>query len=171
MVLPALYLMIGFVAGQRLGELWLANRNTKRLKAMGAVELGARHYPLFIVLHIAWLAAMVLFIPPLTQPNLELIALFLMLQLGRIWIIKSLGPYWTTRVVHVPGAPLIKTGLYRFTRHPNYIIVAGEIAVLPLAFGAWKIAVLFSLLSGILTLHRLKVERSGLMTRPGWEEM
>ena len=171
MPLPALYLMLGFVAGQRLGELWLANRNTGRLKAAGAIEIGASHYPLFILLHVSWLAAMALFIPPLTRPNLALIGLFLILQLGRLWIIKTLGPYWTTRVIHVPGAPLVKTGAYRFMRHPNYLIVAGEIAVLPLAFGAWKIALLFSLLSGILTLHRIKVERAALVTRPGWEDM
>ena len=170
MPLPALYLMLGFVAGQRLGEVWLANRNTRRLKAAGAIEVGARHYPLFILLHVSWLVAMALFIPPMTRPNLALIGLFLVLQLGRLWIIKSLGPYWTARVIHVPGAPLVKTGPYRFMRHPNYLIVAGEIAVLPLAFGAWKIALLFSLLSGILTLHRIRVERAALATRPGWED-
>jgi methyltransferase len=92
------------------------------------------------------------------------------LQLGRIWVIATLGPYWTARILHVPGAPLVRKGLYRFVRHPNYIIVAGEIAVLPLAFGAWKIALLFSLLSGILTLHRIRIERAALATRPGWED-
>jgi methyltransferase len=171
MALPALYLMLGFVAGQRLAELWLANRNTRRLKAAGAVEIGARHYPLFVMLHASWLVALALFVPSDAQPNLWLIALFLLLQLGRLWVIASLGPYWTTRILHVPGAPLVKKGPFRFVRHPNYVIVAGEIAVLPLAFGAWKIAVLFSLLSAILTLHRIRVEQTGLAARPGWKEL
>jgi methyltransferase len=165
----ALYLMVGLVAGQRLGELWLASRNTRRLKAAGAVEIGARHYPLFVLLHASWLIAIAILIPPFTPPNLWLIALFLMLQLGRVWVISSLGPYWSTRIIHVPGAQLVRKGPFRFVRHPNYLIVAGEVAVLPLAFKAYWIAAIFSLLSALLTLHRIRVEEGGLSDRPGWQ--
>lgn len=170
MTFPAVYLMVGFAAGQRLGELWIARRNTRWLKAAGGVELGRAHYPLFVVLHVAWLAAIAVFVPPQRPANLWLIALFLLLQAGRIWVIATLGPFWTTRIIHVPDAPLVRKGPFRFVRHPNYLIVALEIAVLPLAFGAWRIAVLFSLLSGILTLHRIRVEAQGLNSRRTVEE-
>ncbi len=169
MTFSALYLMVGFVAGQRLGELWLASRNTRRLKAAGAIEIGARHYPLFVLLHASWLVAIAVLIPPYTPPNLWLIGLFLMLQLGRVWVISSLGPYWSTRIIHVPGAVLVRKGPFRFVRHPNYLIVAGEVAVLPLAFRAYWIAAIFSLLSAILTLHRIRVEEGALSDRPGWQ--
>ena len=168
MSLPPLYLLVGFLVGQRLGELWLAARNTRRLKALGGFEVGAAHYPLFIILHVAWLVALLVFIPPLTQPNLILVGVFLLLQLGRAWVIATLGPYWTTRIIHVPGDPVVRRGPFRLVRHPNYLIVAGEIAVLPLAFGAWKVALAFSMLSAILTLHRIRVEETALKTRPNW---
>lgn len=168
MYLPPLYLLVGFVVGQRLGELWLASRNTRRLKAAGAVEIGARHYPLFVILHLAWLAAILWFVPPSRQPYLPLVAFYLLLQLGRIWVISSLGGFWTTRIIHMPGQAVVRTGPFRFVRHPNYLVVAGEIAALPLAFGAWRIALVFSLLSALLTLYRIRVEESALATRPGW---
>jgi len=167
MILPPLYLLAGFVAGQRLAELWIAQRNTRHLLAAGAVEHGAGHYPLFIALHLSWLVAIVLFTPPLTQPNLVLIALFLALQAARLWVVASLGRFWTTRIISLPGAPLVRRGPYRFIRHPNYWIVAGEIALLPLAFGQWEIAVGFSLASAALTLHRIRIEEAALAGRPG----
>lgn len=162
MNLPALPLLLALVAGQRLAELYIAQRNTKRLIAAGGVETGARHYPLFIVLHVAWLLAMALFIPLDSQPNLLLLLIFLLLQLGRAWVMTTLGGRWTTRIITLPGAPRIETGLYRIFRHPNYVIVALEIAVLPMVFGAWRIAVVFSLLSGALTLWRIHVEDRAL---------
>jgi len=77
----------------------------------------------------------------------------------------TLGPFWTTRIIHVPGAPLVRHGPFRFVKHPNYLVVAGEIAILPLAFGAWRIALVFSLLSAALTLFRIRVEERGLAER------
>ena len=143
-MLPALPLVLGLVAGLRIGELFIARRNTKALLARGAIEVGAAHYPLFILLHASWLIAMALLIPMYAYPNMILLAVFLVLQLGRLWVISTLGPYWTTRIITLPGAPLVKRGPFRLVRHPNYLVVACEIAVLPLAFGAWRIAVVFS---------------------------
>jgi len=167
MIVPAVYLLAGFVAGQRLAELWIARRNTRHLLAAGAVEHGARHYPLFILLHASWLAAIVVFTPPYTEPNMILVALFLALQAARLWVVASLGRFWTTRIIRLPGATLVRRGPYRFIRHPNYWIVAGEIALLPLAFGQWEIAVGFSLASAALTLHRIRIEEAALADRPG----
>ncbi len=163
--MAALPLILGFLVGQRLAELWLANRNTAALIAQGGVERGARHYPLFIALHSSWIVAMAAFIPWTTPPHMGLIAVFLLLQAGRIWVMASLGQYWTTRIITVPGAPLVRKGPFRFVRHPNYLVVIGEIAVLPLAFGAWEIAAVFSLLNLSLLLHRIRVEDEALRDR------
>ena len=96
---------------------------------------------------------------------MPLLAVFLVLQLGRLWVISTLGPYWTTRIITLPGAPLVKRGPFRLVRHPNYLVVACEIAVLPLAFGAWRIAVVFSILSAMLTLYRIRLEDAALAAR------
>lgn len=153
------------VALQRLGELLLARRNTKNLLAAGGRESGAGHYTLIVALHGGWLVAVFVAIPPETAGNGWLIAAFLVLQAGRIWVIASLGRYWTTRIISVPGAPLIRRGPYRWMRHPNYLIVAGEIALLPLAFGAWEIALGFSLANAAVLAWRIRIENQALETR------
>lgn len=158
-------LILGLVAAQRLGELALAHRNTARLKAAGAVEIGAGHYPLFVLLHAGWLAVLAIFTPWTMVPNPWLIGLFVVLQLGRVWVIASLGRYWTTRIVTLPGASLVRRGPYRFVRHPNYWIASLEIAVLPLAFGQIWIALVWSLANALLVRHRVRVEETALSER------
>lgn len=156
-------ILIALLALQRLGELMLARRNTRRLRAAGAVEVGARHYPLFVALHAAWLATLAVVAwrdpAPLHWPW---VAVFLLLQAGRLWVIATLGERWTTRVIVVRGAPLVTGGPYRILAHPNYAIVAAEIAALPLAFGAWRLALVFSLLNAALLMHRIRVENRAL---------
>jgi methyltransferase len=153
------------VAAQRLGELVYARRNESRLRARGAVESGARHYPLFILLHGAWLLAVFMLIPADRIPSWPLLAVFVLLQAARVWVVATLGPYWTTRVLSLPGAPLVRRGPYRWVRHPNYLIVTAEIAVLPLAFNAWAIAIVFSLANALLLYHRIGVEERALAER------
>jgi methyltransferase len=160
-----LYLVLGLVVAQRLAELIYAKRNESRLLAQGAVEHGRRHYPLFVLLHAGWLLALALLVPASTVPDWTLIGLFLGLQAGRVWVVASLGPYWTTRVISLPERPLVNSGPYRWLRHPNYIIVVGEILVLPLAFGAYGIAVAFSIMNGALLWHRIRVEDLALAAR------
>ncbi len=157
--------MLALVALQRGVELFYAARNTRRLLARGGVETGAVQYPFFVLLHLAWLASMAIFIPPATVPNWTLLVLYVLLQPLRIWAIASLGPYWTTRIITVPGEPLVRRGAYRFFRHPNYIVVCGEIAVLPLAFGAVEIAIIFSFLNASLLSWRIRVEERALIAR------
>lgn len=154
-----------FVAIQRLGELVLAERNTRRLKARGAREAGAAHYPLFVLLHASWLLALAVFVPWRTEPHWWLVGLFALLQLGRVWVIATLGRYWTTRIITLDGASLVTSGPFRFVRHPNYLVVTGEIAVLPLAFGAWEIALAWSVLNGALLFHRIRIEDAALSAR------
>ena len=160
-----LYLIVGLVAAQRLVELGIASRNTKWLLTHGGQEVGRRHYPLFVVLHTGWLLAVLVFIEADAPINPWWLTLFLLLQTGRIWVMMSLGRFWTTRLITLPDAPLVSRGPYRFCRHPNYVIVVGEFAALPLAFGAWELALIFSLLNGALLVHRVKVENSALQVR------
>ena len=158
--------IIVLVALQRLAELIIDRRNTVTLLSEGGEEHGARHYPLFILLHSSWLVS--LFYLVATQPiaiQWSWIGLYLILQIGRVWVIRTLGPYWTTRVITIVGRPLVKDGPYRFVRHPNYLIVVAEIAVLPLALGAWAIALLFSVLNAILLFHRISLENAVLNQR------
>ncbi len=153
------------VAFARLAELVYARRNTSRLLAQGAREVGAGHYPLIVVLHAAWLAAMALFIPADAAVSVPLLALFGLVQVFRFWVLASLGRYWTTRIITLPGAPLVRKGPYRYLRHPNYLVVVLEILLLPLAFGAWQIALVFSLLNAAMLFWRIRVENEALETR------
>ena len=159
------YAIIFLVVLQRLGELVLANRNTKRLKAHGAVEIGARHYPLIVLLHTAWLLAVLWLLPAPLEISWPWLAIFVLLQAARIWVIASLGPYWTTRIISVPGKALVRRGPYRFVRHPNYLVVAGEILALPLAFHEIPVAIFFSLANAAILFWRTREEETGLVTR------
>ena len=160
-----LWVVLIAVAAQRLWELWLADRNTRRLLAEGAVEVGARHYPLFVLLHASWLLALAMFTPSTTVPNVWLLALYGGLQFGRLWVIATLGRFWTTRIITLPSAPLVRRGPYRFVRHPNYVVASLEIAVLPLAFGQVWIALVWSLANALLVGWRIRVEDRALNER------
>lgn len=161
-----LWIVLLLVAAQRLAELAYARRNTRRLKAEGAYESGAGHYPVLVAVHVLWLVSLAVFVPAEQAPNWALLGVFLVLQGLRLWVLASLGRYWTTRVITLPGAPLVRRGPYRFLKHPNYLVVAGEIAVLPLAFGAWEIAVIFSLANAAVLTWRIRCEERALSGRP-----
>jgi methyltransferase len=164
MILVA-YAIIALVILQRAGELILADRNTQKLKARGAVEIGAGHYRFIVLLHMAWLMAVLWLIPTPVVIHWGWILVFLLMQAGRVWVIASLGPYWTTRIITLPGVPLVKRGPYRFVRHPNYLVVAGEILALPLAFGEIWVAVIFSIVNAAVLYWRIREEETGLAPR------
>lgn len=154
-------LVLALVTAQRLGELVLAGRNTRRLRQQGAVETGAGHYPFIVVLHAGWLLG--LWALAWERPvDLTLLAVFAALQAARVWVIASLGPRWTTRIITLPGAPLVRKGPYRFLSHPNYVVVAAEIAVLPLAFGLWGYAIVFTGLNAAMMWVRIRSESRAL---------
>ena len=159
------WLILGVVAAQRLGELFLARRNTAALIERGAVEVGAGHYPLIVALHAAWLASIAWFLPDPHTFNIWLLGLYLIVQALRAWTLASLGPYWTTRIFILPGAPLVRRGPYRYLRHPNYIVVVLEIAILPLVFGEVAVAVIFSILNAAVLSWRIRQEDAGLAER------
>ena len=160
MSMPALLLLV-FVTAQRLAELAWNRSNAARLRAAGAVEAGAAHYPVMVVLHGAWLVA--LWVYGLGRPLVwPWVAIYVLLQLGRAWVLATLGRRWTTRVFVVPGETLVRRGPYRFVSHPNYVVVALEIFVLPLAFGLWAVALVFGIANLALLAWRIRVENQAL---------
>ncbi|SDF74192.1 methyltransferase [Limimonas halophila] len=152
----------GLVAVQRLAELAYSRANERRLRHQGGREHGAGHYPLLVGLHAAWLAAIAVTVPPDAPVSIPLLAVFVALQGARVWIIASLGARWTTRVLVVPGEKLVSRGAYRWLRHPNYAVVAAEIAVLPAAFNAWEIAIPFGIANLAVLGWRIRVEENAL---------
>ena len=154
--------VLALVLLQRGSEVVLAHANTARLLGKGAVEVDRAGYKWFVMLHAAWLAALALTVPAATAPRWTLLAVFFMLQAGRVWVIASLGPRWTTRLIVCPGERLVTSGPYRLIGHPNYLIVAGEIAILPLAFDAPLVAIGFSACNAVVLLRRVRLERVAL---------
>ena len=136
--------VLAFVTLQRIGELCLSARNTSALRARGAYEFAPEPLSVMVVLHAAWLGGLWIFARHLPA-NGVLIALYAALQLLRVWVIAALGDRWTTRIIVLPRAPLVRTGPYRFLNHPNYFVVVAEIALLPLVFGLVEYALIFSL--------------------------
>ena len=156
---PAL-LFIAFVVLQRLGELVLARRNTAALLARGALEIGASHYPLMVGLHTAFLVAIAWYgwQAPVALPWL---AAYAVLQGLRVWILASLGPRWTTRII-ILDEPLVVRGPYKFMAHPNYLLVVAELIVIPMVLGLVWVALIFTVLNAAMLALRISVEQRGL---------
>jgi methyltransferase len=153
--------LVAFLLAQRLAELVFAQSNTARLRAKGAVEFGAAHYPLIILLHASWLIG--LWVLGHDRPIVwSWFALFALLQFGRLWVIASLGRRWTARVIVLRGAAPVTRGPYRWIRHPNYLIVALEIAVVPLGLGLPVFALIFSIANAALVAYRIRIENEAL---------
>ena len=153
--------ILALVTLQRVGEFWLSNRNTARLIAQGAREHSPGHYPVIVALHVAWLGCL-WWLAPLRPIDSFWLALFVLIELARIWALATLGPHWTTRIIVLPDAPLVGRGPYRWLNHPNYAVVVAEIAVLPLVFGLWQIALVFSLLNAAVLAVRIRAENRAL---------
>jgi methyltransferase len=152
--------ILALVTLQRLGELWLSNRNTRRLIAKGAREHSPGHYPLIVAVHALWLASLWWLAPGRPVDGFWL-AMLVLIEVARIWVLASLGPRWTTRII-ILDEPLVHRGPYRFVNHPNYLVVVAEIAVLPLVFGLWQVALVFSLLNAAILTVRIRAENAAL---------
>lgn len=153
-------LFLGFVVLQRLGELVIARRNTARLLAKGAYEVGAAHYPVMVAMHSAWVACLLLF--GYDQPvAYGWLGLFAVLQLFRLWILGSLGGRWTTRII-ILNEPLVVRGPFKYVSHPNYMLVVAEIIVAPMVLGLLWVAVIFSILNAAMLWVRIGVEHKAL---------
>lgn len=160
------------VAGERLAELVVALRNTRWALARGGTESGRGHYPAMVALHTALLAGCLVeagwagrtFVP---LPGWTMVAVVVAAQALRWWCVRTLGHRWNTRVIVVPGLPLVSGGPYRLMRHPNYVAVAAEGIALPLVHGAWVTAVLFTALNAVLMAVRIRCEETALAAGPG----
>ncbi len=161
MTLPILVLLL--VTLQRLGELVIAQRNTAQLLSKGAHEVAPEHYPLIVGLHAAWLIGLWVLAYDI-HPNLILLGVFILLQAMRIWVLVTLGPRWTTRIIVLPGAPLVREGPFRFVSHPNYCVVVAELLVLPLAFGLLWYGIVFSILNAFVLTIRIRAENQALQS-------
>jgi methyltransferase len=154
-------IILALVTLQRIGELVLSRYNTGRLKARGAIEIGANHYPLVVSVHAAWLIALWVWGRD-QDANIVALSLFVALQGVRLWILATLGPRWTTRIIVLPGEPLIASGPYRCCSHPNYAVVGAEIALLPLALHLPLLALIFTVLNAAVLVIRIRVEARAL---------
>lgn len=159
--MTAAYAILLLVTLQRLGELVLSARHTRRLRALGAFEVGRGHYPVMVALHASWLLALWLSAGG-RAVSFPLLGVFVVLQGLRVWVLATLGLRWTTRIIVLPGAPLVTGGPFRWLRHPNYCVVAGEIAILPLVFGLTRLAAVFSVLNAAMTFVRIRQESRAL---------
>lgn len=159
--MSAATIILLLVTLQRAAELVLARSNTRRLLERGALEVAPGHYPIVVLLHAAWLGALWLY--GRNQP-VEAVAAsgYGLLQLARLWIIATLGRRWTTRIIVLPGEPLVTAGPYRFVSHPNYMVVAAEIALLPLALHLPLMAFTFSILNALVLVVRIRAEDRAL---------
>ncbi len=168
---PALAMVATVIVVQRIAELRLALRNERWARARGAVEHGAGHYPAFFVLHSGWLVGWIAeawFRGPVLDPMWFVwLIVFAGAEGLRYWAIVTLGTRWNTRILVVPGEPLVRRGPYRYVRHPNYIAVAAELASVPMLFGAWVTAVVATALNAALLLGvRIPAEDRALRNRP-----
>jgi methyltransferase len=153
--------VLAFVTAERLVELEISRRNTKRLMEEGAVEYAPGHYPLIVALHAAWLGGL-WFLAWDGAVDWVWLGVFAVLQVLRVWVLVTLGIRWTTRIIVTPGASLVEKGPYRFVAHPNYLVVIGEIAVLPLVFGLVWYAAVFSALNAAALYVRIRAENAAL---------
>jgi methyltransferase len=163
---PLAAAVLAFVTVQRLAELVYARHNEARLRARGAAEYAPGHYPAIVLLHAAWLIG--LWALGLgVAPAAGWLLLFVILQGLRLWVLATLGERWTTRIIVLPGEPLVAKGPYRLISHPNYAVVIGEIFVLPMAFGLVWYALLFSALNAAILFIRIRAENEALTAMAG----
>lgn len=162
------YVIISIVILQRLVELIIAKRNEKFLISAGAVESGKEHYKFIVLLHTLFFISMIAEYnfrgryEEFNIINYLFLVFFIILQILRIWILKSLGKYWNTKILRIPDLQLIKTGPYKYFRHPNYIVVICEIFTIPMIFNLYCTAIIFSLLNAVMLTVRIKVENKAL---------
>ena len=163
--------MIGAVALMRLVELRISNRNVRRLLAAGGMESGAGHYPVMVLVHTLWLLSCIVEVVVLERRFIPLLGGMMIVLLAgttalRYWVIQTLGPQWTTRIITVQGAPRITSGPFRWLRHPNYLAVALEIVALPLIHTAWMTALVFGLANLLVLRVRIQAEDRALEAGP-----
>ncbi|OCA87189.1 isoprenylcysteine carboxyl methyltransferase family protein [Pseudobacillus wudalianchiensis] len=161
------FILFVFVVAQRLLEVVYARSNEKRMREQGAIEVGSDHYKWIVLLHILFFISLlgeVLYLKLGLASGWQWFSIiFLLAQVLRVWSLASLGPFWNTKILVLPGASRVNRGPYRWIPHPNYVVVATEIATFPLIFGAWRTALVFSVANALLLLYvRIPAEEQAL---------
>ncbi|MFD1928511.1 isoprenylcysteine carboxyl methyltransferase family protein [Sporosarcina siberiensis] len=168
-------LLITFVIVQRLFELFVAKRNEKWMLSRGAYEVGALHYPVMVAMHIGFFVTLILEVlildRPLSSIWIPLLSLFIFAQIIRFWCLFSLGKYWNTKIIILPGADVVRKGPYRFFRHPNYLIVTIELLVLPLIFNAFGTLFIYFILNIWMLSIRIPVEERALREATNYSQL
>ncbi len=166
--------VITIVIIQRLLELIVAKRNETWMRSQGAYEVGAKHYPIMVLMHVTFFISLIVEVfvvnRPLSSIWIILLLIFLLAQALRVWCLTSLGKFWNTKIIILPGANVVKKGPYAFMRHPNYVIVTTELLVLPLIFSAYFTAILFTLLNVWMLSVRIPVEEKALKQATNYKE-
>jgi methyltransferase len=164
-------ILISMLALQRVAELVLSARNRRRLLCQGAVEYGRDHYPLMVVMHVLFYVSLVLEYSLLSNgwnPIWPLWLLLLVLaEILRIWVLAALGRSWSTRILVMPGADLVKSGPYRYIRHPNYLVVMVELFAVPVLCGCYLTALVFSVANALVLRIRIREEEQALLRAAG----
>ncbi|TWI56039.1 isoprenylcysteine carboxyl methyltransferase family protein [Halalkalibacter nanhaiisediminis] len=161
-----IYLFILLVIVQRLIEVVIAKRNARWIKSQGGYETGSEHYRLMIATHVFFFLSLIIEVTlkeySFAGWSLIPLTVFLLAQIARVWALSSLGRFWNTRIMILPGAKVIAKGPYRFVRHPNYVVVITEIAMLPLIFQAYWTAIVFTIINALVLSIRIKEEEAAL---------
>lgn len=160
----AFILFISFIILLRIGELILSRRNEIWLLQNGAIEYGQKHYPYIVALHVLFIVSLIIEYSTTQTASFSLffLVVYLLLLLFKAWVLKSLGKYWNTKIYHISGFPLVKNGVYRYVKHPNYIVVIAEIAIIPMVFNLYYTAIIFTVLNTVMLSVRIKEENKVL---------
>ncbi len=161
---PAQIAALLVLAQRGLEELY-SRRNTRALLAQGAVEAGRDYYPVVVAIHLAWIASIFFLIPRNAGIIWPLLALYLLLQVARYWVIATLGRYWTHRILTLENAPMVKTGPYRWIKHPNYAVALLESLLLPWVFGAFALGAIMAAANGAMLYYKIVLEDAALAAR------
>ena len=157
---------IGLLVLQRGIELMIARRNERQMKKNGAIEFGTEHYPWMVLMHSGFFTILILEVVTLNRELSTLwmlwLSLFMLAQMGRMWVIHTLGKHWNTKIIVLPNSEVIVKGPYKYVKHPNYVIVATEILVISLLFNAFFTAMIFSLLNAWMMRIRIPLEEQAL---------
>ena len=161
----AFILFISFIILLRIAELIHSRSNEKWLLKNGAVEYGQKHYPFMVAMHVCFFISLIVeyYFQPVHSYILSLVIFYLILTVIKTWVVLSLGKFWNTKIYHVTGAPLVNKGIYKYVKHPNYIIVILEIAIIPLAFHLYFTAIIFSILNAAMLYVRISEENKVLV--------
>ncbi|PGT87390.1 isoprenylcysteine carboxyl methyltransferase family protein [Bacillus sp. AFS040349] len=169
------YLLFSLLIFQRLTELFIAKKNEKWMMNRGGVEHGNEHYPFIVSLHVLFLISLlsevIFFRKELTELWFVLVPMLLLTQLMRYWSVISLGNYWNTKIIIVPNDIVVSKGPYQFIKHPNYVVVAVEILIIPLLFDAYITSLVFTMLNIFMMTIRIPAEEKALQTYTNYQEV